>query len=42
MFPHPRTAVQEGHTDQKVLLVPELPPRIQGATSCLAPFCFHA
>jgi hypothetical protein len=32
MPPHLRTAVEEGHTDQEVLLVPELPAGIQEIT----------
>jgi len=32
MSPHLRTAVQEGHTDQEVLLVAELPAGIQEIT----------
>jgi hypothetical protein len=32
MAPHLRTAVQEGHTDQEVLLVAELPAGIQEIT----------
>lgn len=32
MSPHLRTAAQEGHLDQEVLLVPELPAGIQEIT----------